>query len=177
MDGKPESAEQTIAKYLPLIESFLRNVIQHGRFDLTFSIQKNTAPAEDLEAPDYVVALSGRDADLVLERHAELLNAIEYTALRAARVHDHELGKITFDCQNWRSMRNEELRMIAQVAAERVVESASPFTLSAMSPRERRIVHLALKDHPHVRTVSEGMGPERKVVVVPINPAPRGGRR
>ena len=67
--------------------------------------------------------------------------------------------------------------MIAQVAAERVGESGSPFSLNAMSPRERRIIHLALKDHPHVRTVSEGLGPQRKVVVVPINPAARSARR
>src|ERR1035437_3479961 len=161
MDSNPESAGHTIEKYLPPIESFLRNVIQHGRFDLTFSIHKNTALAEGLEAPDYVVDISGRDSDLVLERHAELLNAIEYAALRAARVHDDEIGKIGFDCKGWRSSRNEELRMIAQVAAERVMDSAAAFALSAMSPRERRVVHLALKDHPHVRTLSEGIGPER----------------
>jgi len=177
MDSEPASAEHAIERYFSRIESFLRNVIQHGRFDLTFSIHQNLARAGDLEAPEYVVDLSGRDADLILERHAELLNAIEYAALRAARVHDDQLGKISFDCQDWRRMRNEELRMIAQAAAERVVESASPFALSAMSPRERRVIHLALKGHPHVQTLSEGVGPERKVVVVPINPAPRGGRR
>jgi spoIIIJ-associated protein len=61
----------------------------------------------------------------------------------------------------------EELRLMAQVAAERVIDTGDPFTLNPMNPRERRIVHLALRDRPEVRTQSEGMGPERKVVIFP----------
>ena len=72
MDSNSESAEEAIKACISRIESFLRNVIQYGRFDLTFSIHKNATPADDLEAPDYRVDLSGQDADLVLERHAEL---------------------------------------------------------------------------------------------------------
>jgi spoIIIJ-associated protein len=62
-------------------------------------------------------------------------------------------------------MRREELRLMAQVAAERVIETGEPFTLNPMSSRERRIIHLALKGQPQVRTQSEGVGPERKVVI------------
>jgi spoIIIJ-associated protein len=61
----------------------------------------------------------------------------------------------------------DELRLMAQVAAERVIDTGDPFTLSPMNPRERRIVHMALRDQPKVRTQSEGMGPERKVVIYP----------
>jgi spoIIIJ-associated protein len=64
-------------------------------------------------------------------------------------------------------MRREELRLMAQVAAERVIDTGDPFALNPMSPRERRIVHLALRDRPGVRTQSEGMGPDRKVVIFP----------
>ena len=55
MDSNSESAEEAIKACIPRIESFLRNVIQYGRFDLTFSIHKNATPADDLEAPDYRV--------------------------------------------------------------------------------------------------------------------------
>ena len=61
----------------------------------------------------------------------------------------------------------EELRLMAQVAAERVIDTGDPFALSPMNPRERRIVHLALRDQLRVRTESEGMGLERKVVIYP----------
>jgi spoIIIJ-associated protein len=62
--------------------------------------------------------------------------------------------------------------LTAQVAAERVIDTGDPFTLSPMSPRERRVIHLALKGHSQVLTKSEGMGAERKVVIVPANPLP-----
>ena len=64
-------------------------------------------------------------------------------------------------------MRFEELRMTARVAAERVQSSQQPFRLNPMSSRERRIVHLALKEIPGVRTESVGMGEERQVVIHP----------
>ena len=56
---------------------------------------------------------------------------------------------------------------MAQVAAERVIDTGDPFALSPMNSRERRIIHLALRDRPQVRTQSEGVGPERKVVIYP----------
>jgi spoIIIJ-associated protein len=67
----------------------------------------------------------------------------------------------------------EELRMTARVAAERVQTSKQPFRLNPMTSRERRIVHMALKDMPGVRTESIGVGEHRQVVIHPVetNPA------
>jgi len=56
---------------------------------------------------------------------------------------------------------------LARVAAERVLSSHQPFRLNPMSSRERRIVHLALKEMPGVRTESVGLGEERQVVIHP----------
>jgi spoIIIJ-associated protein len=177
MDSDHLPAEHAIESHLPAIESLLREVIRHGRFELAFSIQKDTARADDLEAPEYVVDFSGPDADLLLEKNGALLSAIEYVVLKAVRLEEEHFGKIIIDCQDWRRLRNEELRLTAQVAADRVMETGDPFALSPMNPRERRIIHLALKDRPQVRTQSEGMGAERKVVIVPVNPPSRGKRR
>jgi spoIIIJ-associated protein len=177
MDSSQPPADHAIENHLPSIESLLREVIRHGRFELGFSIQKGAALADELEAPEYVVDFSGRDADLLLEKNAALLCAIEYVVLKAVRLEEEHFGKISFDCQDWRRLRNEELRLTAQVAAERVIETGDPFTLSPMSPRERRIIHLTLKDRPQVRTQSEGTGAERKVVIIPSNPPPRRPRR
>jgi spoIIIJ-associated protein len=170
-------AQTPLETYLTAIEALLRQVIEHGGFDLTFTVQKASSPFADVEAPEYVVDFSGADTDLLLERNAALLNDLEYLVLKAVRLAEDYFGKVTFDCEDWRRMRAEELKLTAQVAAERVVETGDPFTLSPMSPRERRIIHLALKDRPHVRTVSEGAGPERKVVILPASTPPRRGAR
>ncbi len=172
---EPHSS-RPVEEYLPRIESLLRQVIQHGGFELALAIRKNEAREEGLEAPEYVMDFSGPDADLLLERNAALLDALEYVVLKAVRLEEELFGKITFDCQDWRRLRAQELQLTAQVAAERVVETGDPFTLSPMSPRERRIIHLALKNQPRVRTVSEGFGPERKVVILPASSPPERGR-
>ena len=73
---------------------------------------------------------------------------------------------------NHRSMRLEELRLAAGVAAERVRKSGAPYEFAPMSSRERRIVHLALREHTDLRTESEGEGLRRYVVLYPQNYKP-----
>ena len=167
MDTGLPPAEHAIEKYLSLMESLLHEFMEHSPFELTFSIHQAAAHAEDPEAPEYVVDFSGPDADLLLEKNATLLHALEYVVLKAIRLDDDHFRRIAFDCKDWRRLRTEELRLMALIAAERVIDTGSPFTLNPMNPRERRIVHLALRDQPQVRTQSEGMGPERKVVIFP----------
>jgi spoIIIJ-associated protein len=177
MDSDHLPAEHSLQDYLPRIESLLQALIRHARFALAFSIQKGAGASDDSEAPEYVVNFSGPDADLLLEKNAAVLNAMEYVVLKAVRVEEEYFGKVSFDCQDWRQLRNEELRLTAQVAAERVIDTGDPFTLTPMSPRERRVIHLALKGHSQVLTRSEGMGAERKVVIMPASPPSRGMRR
>jgi len=167
MDTENPSAANSLEHYLPLLESALHEIIRHSPFKLTFSIKKNSPDPGDPEAPDYVVDFSGYDADLLLEKNATLLHALEYVLLQAIRLDEGHLRSIAFDCMDWRRSRMEELRLMAQVAADRVIDTGNPFTLNAMNPRERRIIHLALKDRTDVRTQSEGMGLERKVIIFP----------
>lgn len=161
-----------LESYLEAIESFLKEMIRAGRFELKVAIRK-AAAGDDVEAHEYIVDLSGPDSDLLLEKHAALLEAFEHTVLKAVRLPEDHFGKVSFDCQDWRRLRTEELKLTAQVAAERVIETGDPFTLNPMNPRERRIIHLALRDQSQVRTVSEGFGLERKVVIRPAAPPPR----
>lgn len=167
METEHPPAEHNLEKYVVLLDSSLHNILANSPFKLRFSIEKVAADAADPEAPEYVVDISGLDSDWLLERNAALLHALEHVLLKAIRLEDDHLHRIAFDCKGWRRMRTEELRMMAQVAADRVVDTGDPFPLSAMNARERRIIHLALKDRPEVRTQSEGAGPERKVVIFP----------
>jgi spoIIIJ-associated protein len=158
-------AEHDLEKHLSAMESLLRTLVEQGPFELSFSIAKAAPEPPDPESPEYIVEFTGPDADLLLEKNAALLHALEYVVLKAVRLdEDH---RIAFDCQDWRRTRIEELHLMAQVAAERVVDSGEPFALSPMNPRDRRVIHLSLRDQPHVRTESEGFGPERKVVIYP----------
>ena len=97
----------------------------------------------------------------------ELLRALELLALEMLRLPSGEHEKISFDCQNHRAQRIHELRMAASVAAEKVRKTGTPYQFSPMSSRERRIVHLALREEADLITQSEGEGMRRCLVVYP----------
>ena len=119
------------------------------------------------EEKDVLVAFSGADQELLLEHNAELLLALEHIAHRWLRLDPRMHDRVRFDCGDYRATRLEELKLSARVAAQRVRETGQPFRFNPMSSRERRIVHLELNGAPGVRTMSEGAGDRRQLVIYP----------
>jgi spoIIIJ-associated protein len=154
------------------LRKFLEDVVRASGLQLHVSVQPVAAPSAGVEGAEILVDLDGADKDLVLERNAEVLRAIEHLAYKALRLEPAFHERIHIDCGGYRALRFEELRMTARVAAERVQASRQPFKLNPMSSRERRIVHLALRDMPAVRTESTGMGEERQVIIHPAESKP-----
>jgi spoIIIJ-associated protein len=156
------------------ISELLNMIIKDGDFRLKYRIMVDPPMADDREweRPEILVDLSGSDSPLLLERGGELLRSFECIVMESLRLTHDEHEKVAFDCMNFRRTRIEELRMAAEVAAEKVVETGRPYPFQPMSSRERRIVHLALRDHSDLRTQSEGEGLRRYVVVYPENYRP-----
>ncbi len=121
------------------------------------------------EDTDVVVAFRGADQDLLLERNAELLLALEHVAHRWLHLDPRLHDRVRFDCGDYRAARLEELKLSARVAAQRVRETGQPFRFNPMSPRERRLIHLELNGAQGVRTASEGAGDHRQLVVYPAS--------
>jgi spoIIIJ-associated protein len=151
------------------ISEFLNSIIATGDFHLRYKITVDPPLSSDREweRPEILVELSGGDSPLVLENGGELLRAFEHVSLEMLRLAPDEHEKVSFDCQNFRSARLQELRLAADVAAERVRKSGMPYAFAPMSSRERRIVHLALRDFDDLRTDSDGEAALRHVVVYP----------
>ena len=156
------------------IDELLRSVVTVGGLHLKYRITVDPPLPEEREweRPVILAELSGPDSVLLLQRGGELLRALELLAIEMLRLPGNEHEKISFDCMNHRAMRLEELRVAANVAAERVRKSGTPYQFAPMSSRERRIVHLALRDHNDLRTESQGEGPGRCLVVYPKDPKP-----
>jgi spoIIIJ-associated protein len=159
------------------INEFLQSVVTHGGLRLKYRITVDPPVAEnrDWEKPEILVDFAGPDSVLLLDRGGELLRALELLALEMLHLPSGEHEKISFDCQNQRSLRLEELRMAAAVAAEKVRKTGTPYHFAPMSSRERRIVHLALRDHADLRTESDGEGLRRCVVLYPADYKPATG--
>jgi spoIIIJ-associated protein len=159
--NKIESANQ--------LNAFLSGVVRHTGLKLKYRITVDPPLGEDRdwERPEILVEFAGPDSSLLLERGAELLRSMELLAMEMLRLPGNEHEKVNFDCMNFRATRLEELRLAAKVAAEKVRHTGMPYEFAPMSSRERRIVHLALRDEHDLRTESTGEGLRRSVVLYP----------
>jgi spoIIIJ-associated protein len=157
----------TLAETGPRIDQFLKLVFSLAKFSLEFTVAEGETPHPDFENPDLMVRFTGSDVELLLANKAELLLALEQLTMEAIGMAPEEHSRICFDANDRRILRIEELRMSALAAAERVKKSRQPFHFSPMNSRERRILHLALRDETEVRSESVGEGHIRQVVIVP----------
>jgi spoIIIJ-associated protein len=151
------------------VNDLLKSLLAQGRFKLKYriTVDPQVAGAQEWERPQILVEFAGPDSPLLLDRGAELLRSFETLAQETLRLHGDEHDRVSFDCQGYRAARLEELKSAAQVAAEKVRKTGVPYQFAPMSSRERRIIHLALRDQSDLRTESGGAGPSRSVVVFP----------
>src|SRR5690348_11110750 len=140
------------------IEALLKILLQQGGLRLRYRITVDPPLPEERqwERPQILVELSGPDQGMLLERNAELLRALELIALEILRLPPGEHDKLSFDSMGYRASRLEELKLAASVAADKVRETGRPYEFGPMSSRERRILHLALRDNADLRTESNG---------------------
>jgi spoIIIJ-associated protein len=152
------------------IRRCLDTILRTARFHLSYRVDIAPTPgADDLETAEIVINFDGPDKPLLLERNGELLKAFEHIAVRWLRLEPQLHNRVCFDCGSFRASRISELKLSAEVAAERVRQTREPFRFQPMAARDRRIVHLALQDQPGVRTTSEGEGEMRQVVIFPAD--------
>ena len=155
------------------LRAFLEKIVRAGRLELQVQVRVVEGTTTDGQGEAEVLAdLDGKDKELLLARNGEVLKALEHLAFRALGLEPAFHDNIHLDSGGYRALRFEELKMTARVAAERVQTSKQSFQLNPMSSRERRIVHLALREQEDLVTESEGEGTRRFVVVYPKGQKP-----
>jgi spoIIIJ-associated protein len=120
------------------------------------------------EEETVTVTCSGRDLGLLIGRHGQMIDAVQYLAnAAAARAYGSERKEVVVDASGYRERRRSSLEGIAVRSADRARSLGERVELDPMTSAERKIVHLRLKEFPGVRTESEGAEPNRYVVVLP----------
>jgi spoIIIJ-associated protein len=118
------------------------------------------------ETPEAIVAdVAGDDLGILIGRHGQTIDALQYLAAIAVNGHRQSRRQIVIDAEGYRERRESSLNALADRTAQKVTRNAAPIELKPMTAAERKIIHLHLKDHPRVETVSEGVEPYRKVIV------------
>jgi len=113
------------------------------------------------------VDVRGDDLSILIGRRSETLNAFQYVASLMVGKEVQQWVQLVVDVEGYRSRRESQLRRMARRMAEQVVKTGRRQVLEPMSPNERRIIHLELREHPAVTTESIGEEPHRKVTIIP----------
>ncbi len=150
----------TVESLGPKLDQFLLQILKHAGLNVSYALRAPENPHPEVENPEVTVNFSGNDVDLLLANRAEVLLALEHLSMEAMRMPPEDHSLISFDANDYRLLRMEELRMSALAAAEKVKRTHVPFHFNPMTSRERRVIHLALRDEKELRSESVGVGPD-----------------
>ncbi len=109
----------------------------------------------------------GSESALVIGKKGATLDALQYLVNRIVFKKPGEAPGVIVDAEGYRGRREDSLSDLAKRLAEKAVRSGRPVPVEPMNAHDRRIVHMALADHPGVTTESEGEGMTRRVVIFP----------
>ncbi len=109
----------------------------------------------------------GEELGLLIGKGGKILDALSLIVHTAVNKDKTEKVPVYVDVQDYRKRKEEKFLQIAKSMAEKAVRTGRPQTLEAMTARERRLIHIAFKEHPQVMTESVGEGMNRRVVILP----------
>ncbi len=121
----------------------------------------------DVENERAVVAVVGDGLDALVGPGGTVLDALQELTRLAVVQQTGVRSRLMLDIGGWRARRRTELTETGRRAAERVLSSGDKVSLAPMTPFERKIVHDAVAGVEGVVSESEGVEPERRVVVLP----------
>jgi spoIIIJ-associated protein len=115
------------------------------------------------------VDIRGKDLSVLIGRRSETLGAFQYIASLIVGKETQQFVQLVVDVEGYRDRREKQLIQMAKRMADQVAKTGRRQMLEPMPASERRIIHIALRDHPDVKTESTGEEPYRKVVIMPKN--------
>ena len=141
--------------------------------DGLFDLLKIPASTEIVEDGDKIVInLITTASSSLIGHRGEMLDALQTLAGAVANIGNDEYKRVVIDCENYRSKREDTLKDLALKLANKAVKTGKKVTLEPMNPFERRIIHSTLTENTEVKTESQGVEPNRYIVIIPNNLKP-----
>ncbi len=169
MEEQQPAYEEDREETLRVAKEIADDLLQRAGFEGEVVIQTNE------DGP--FLEIIGPDLSLIIGKEGDTLNAMEYIVNRILSKKLPECRGVSIDAGGYREKRSRNLRLLAQRIANKAKRLGKDLALNPMGARDRRTVHIALKNFPGVRTRSIGEGLRRKVLIVPLRKSRRGHRR
>jgi spoIIIJ-associated protein len=145
----------------------LEALLERMGIEASVEMQGEPAGSEEKPSEHLTFDVMGDDLGILIGRRGQTLASLQFMVRLIVSHQTKRWVPIVVDIESYRRRRSEKLEALAERLAEQVKERGRPFTLRPMLPYERRIIHLALADHPNVTTESIGEGESRRVVIRP----------
>jgi len=145
-----------------LVAESIREIIEKLQVPATIEVSRQDSI--------FFVDIDSEDSSLLIGKHGVNLESLQFIlAVRLKTLTGDDDFEIYVDVGNWRRRKEEKLKQMALDAAQRVETDNEPQAIYNLTNSERRVVHVALADHPAVETISEGEGENRHIIVKPRN--------
>lgn len=122
----------------------------------------------EVDAESVELEIKGDGSGILIGRHGQTLDALEYVVNRILARRIKDAAPISLETESYRSRRRQQLHRMALSVGERAKREHQSVRLDPMPPRDRRVVHLALKDDPMITTRSAGEGFLRSIEIAPV---------
>ena len=143
-----------------------RDLIQQTAHELLAQLQITGAGVEVSEHDETIlVTIESEESGLLIGYHGRTLEALQLLMRQIVFKKTGTWIRLTMSIGDYRARREEQLKEIAEQAAEQVISEQEPLIMDELTPAERRIIHLALQNHEQVMSESEGEGRNRRLVI------------
>jgi len=149
-------------------KAILKNILQY--------VNLPTVVDSEIQGNAVYLNIISNSSGLLIGKKGQVLDALQYLVNRILSRQTGQAVSVTVDVENYRARREESLRELARELKEKVKKTGRPVTTGLMSASERKVIHVALKDDPDVKTKSRGDGPMKRLVVYPVKYGKAGNR-
>ena len=141
--------------------AILKDILLH------FEVGEITIDEYEGDEGELILDITGENLAILIGRHGKTLDALQHLV---STITAQQIGfryPVVVDVEGYKNRQRQKIESIALSAAEKVIEQNRSIKLRPMSPYERRLVHIALRENNSVKTISEGEGSTRRVVIIP----------
>jgi len=122
----------------------------------------------EISEREIALEIQADNAGLLIGRDGETLDAMQLVVAIGANKGFTDGVRVILDTENYRQRHTEMLENMAQSCAQKAKDQGEELVMPDLNAYERRIVHMALRDDPEVKTYSEGEGNDRVLVISPV---------
>ena len=161
-DGDLQLTDEQLDEIADTAIAALRDVLKY------FNVGEVTIDEYEGDEGELILDITGDDLAVLIGRHGKTLDALQFL-ISAITV--RKIGfrfPVIIDVESYKNRQRQKLEALARSSANKAASQGRSVKLRPMTPYERRIIHVALRDDNRVNTASEGEGVGRHVVVVPV---------